>query len=157
MTSKLLVSAVALTFSCTLCVGANAQLHRVTPQARQQSYSDYYSKNATKYRRPSASAAKYTVDRIYYKSPSVSPYMSLLRGAGGGYTSNYYEYVRPEENRRQRSFQQEIKGAGRGTAGTRRASTIAPRSFGAVPAGRPAHQGVVNSNYYKHFYGGSRK
>jgi hypothetical protein len=67
-----------------------------------QTYSNYYFKQLERYHRPSSSPTDYTVDRMYLKNPTVSPYLNLTRrpNSSSG-VNNYYRYVRPELERRQ--------------------------------------------------------
>jgi hypothetical protein len=102
---------------CVFCTSnASAQFdYRPTIPPRPQysmpkSYSGYLANQRQNYHRPSASREQYTVDRYFYHSPNISPYLNLARGprlGGGGYVNNYYAYVRPEIARRsQAAFMQ---------------------------------------------------
>jgi len=64
-----------------------------------QSYGSYYQKNA---RTPGGvgpgnSVNRFLYDKYFYKKQSVNPYASLSRRSS---TSSYYQYVRPEQERR---------------------------------------------------------
>jgi len=98
-------------------------------------YSDYYRSSYKRTANPRAAInpARYTVDRMYYHNPAISPYLNLTRPSSS-YRPNYFTYVKPEENRRQRAAERQLQ-----------------RSPGVVPS-----TGTVNrqgSAYQNHWYG----
>ena len=81
---------------CWSAAAAFGQIPR-TPQT----YSDIYRSDLT-YRRPPADPRRFTYDRLYYNNPAISPYTNLMRPTNS-YTNNYFQYVRPEQQRRDSS------------------------------------------------------
>ncbi len=82
--------------------------------AQAQSYADFYNRQLQEsYTRPNVSPSRYTYDRYFYKKPSVSPYSNLLRPTGP-YANNYYQYVRPEQQRREQTSVNKAPSSGYG-------------------------------------------
>ena len=108
-----------------------------TQQVAPKTYSDYYSESLKTYRRPPATAARYTYDKYFYQRPTLSPYLNLTRPSGG-YTNNYYQFVQPEMQRR--------SAAGGGGGGM--VSTALPSSGGLA---MPTSTGTA---YHNHWYSG---
>jgi hypothetical protein len=91
--------AIAANLAFTLCgIGADRLSAQIYPAP---SYTEFAKKQykATQMIAPTFSPRQYTVDRIYYHNPTISPYLNLTR-RGGSSKPNYYSYVRPEINRR---------------------------------------------------------
>lgn len=71
-------------------------------QAQFAPYSDFYNRQLkVSSARPNVNPGRYTYDKYFYNRPSVSPYSNLLRPTGP-YVNNYFQYVRPEEQRREK-------------------------------------------------------
>jgi hypothetical protein len=115
-----------------LALGLGPVVHTALGQST--AYSDFYRKQVQQPRTsPNVSASQYTYNRYYYQSPAVSPYTNLMR-PGNQYVNNYYQYVRPEQQRRATGT-----GGGSTTAGVRK-FPVAP-----APASNP---------YLNRYYGG---
>jgi hypothetical protein len=69
-----------------------------------QSYGSYYQKKAVQPGAvgPGTSVNSYLYDKYFYHKSYVNPYQNLSRRSG---TDSYYQYVRPEQERRE-AFQQ---------------------------------------------------
>jgi hypothetical protein len=101
-------------------------------------YSDYYSRELRDYSTPSLNPSKFTYDRMFYRSPAVSPYSNLLRTDNPlTSTPNYYRYVLPEEQRRQQ-------------LDTRLSDPRAGGGLGTLP---PISSGGLPGAYQNHWYG----
>jgi hypothetical protein len=106
----------------------------------QESYSDYYRRTLQQTGRPAvaSSPAAYTYDRMFYHSPSISPYSNLMRRNPVGSTS-YSTFVKPELERRERQ------------------ATLPPSTALGPPAvsniSAPTAPRVTHSSYYNQFYG----
>jgi hypothetical protein len=74
---------------------ASAQLYPST------SYADFSKRQykSTQAVAPSFSPRQYTIDRIYYHSPTISPYLNLARQQGS-VQPTYFSRVKPEIQRR---------------------------------------------------------
>jgi hypothetical protein len=64
-------------------------------------YADYYQQELQQRTAPIINPNRYTYDRVFYHNPAVSPYTNLLRYQGPISAPNYYQYVLPEQQRRQ--------------------------------------------------------
>ncbi len=117
-----------------------------------QAYDERY--NRTNYDRPYTydNVNRAIVDTQFYHRPSVSPYLNLFRPTDGGAASNYYTFVQPEQNRREAiATQQFNKQLAPFSPGARGGGSTAMST--GVPINPAPRQGVVNSSYYKSFYG----
>lgn len=132
-----------------------------TPAVAQQSYGQYYQKQfkQTGGGLGTGSSNKYLYDKYFYQRPSVSPYLSAVRGGDMSGTA-YYASVKPELERRsaaernQAAYVQQRKLEGKvgdtrypGAAyygGTADAAYLKP-----IP-----QQKTTPSAYYNHWYGG---
>lgn len=63
-----------------------------------RSYADYHHQQVGSYR-TLVNPRRYTVDRYFYHSRSLSPYLNLARRTGPS-VNKYYHYVKPELDRR---------------------------------------------------------
>ncbi len=100
-----------------------------------RTYSDYYAQQLHAYHQPSIDLGRYTFDKYFYHNPAVSPYLNLLRPSGS-YVNNYFQYVLPEEQRRQQvmtRMDEPLRTGG--------------RSIG-------IGGGTLPGPYYNHWYGG---
>jgi hypothetical protein len=121
-----------------------------------QSYGSYYQKKATQPGGvgPGTSVNSYLYDKYYNRKSYVSPYQNLSRRSGSG--DSYYQYVRPEQERRA-AFQQ----AGRDYIQQRKLQgNVGHTDYGLA---RELRQGVPNASaiprqpstmpYYNQWYG----
>jgi hypothetical protein len=87
-------------FGVLLLVPVAFSVRAQTARGQMTPYSDFYRKQVQQPRTsPNVSASQYTYNRYYYRSPAVSPYTNLMR-PGNETVNNYYQYVRPEQQRR---------------------------------------------------------
>jgi hypothetical protein len=141
--------ALALAFVAAVVSGADVAAQQTPAQIYDQRY------NRNDYSRPYTydNLARATVDTQFYHRPSVSPYLNLFRPTTGGAASNYYTFVQPEQNRREAIATQQLsKQLQPFTPGGGNLST-ARSSAGNVQVTPAPRQGIVNSSYYKQFYG----
>ena len=108
-----------------------------------RTYSDYYSRQVQQRTAPTANPSRYTYDRMFYRSPAVSPYTNLMRADSAVSAPNYFRYVRPEQQRRQQIELQMSDPRARGGLGSLPA-------MGSRPAGPP---GGLPGAYQNHWYG----
>ena len=144
----------ALTLALMVVNGVPAQ-YQPTPMTQPRNYTDYYQKHIQSFQRPPTNVRTYTIDKYYYRNPSISPYLNLTRRHGPA-VNNYYQYVLPELQRRQQAAAK--PGA--------LPYTLPAHSYPAVgpihtskPAVTPPGVGGM-SNYMKHnynWYGGVKK
>jgi len=64
------------------------------------SYSEYYAEQRRQYPAANPNVRNYTIDRYYYHSPTLSPYLNLGRRTNSNNLNNYHRFVRPEVDRR---------------------------------------------------------
>jgi hypothetical protein len=111
--------------------------------------------SATVHSQSSGGYAKYQhptrdlYNKYFYQSPAVSPYLNMTRPNAGGATTAYHAFVRPEQQRRERSAQQQSA-----YIADRKRQTSYPPGYGA--GGRPnlpAPKPRANA-YYNQWYGG---
>ena len=65
-------------------------------------YSDIYSGPSQNFTAQAINPARYTYNRMFYHNPAVSPYSNLMRSGSQVSAPNYFRYVAPEQQRRQR-------------------------------------------------------
>jgi hypothetical protein len=148
---------VCLAAACCCCALAERAV-------AQQGYGSYYGQNVVKSGGQVAkqSPANYLYDKYYHNRPSVSPYMNLDRIDPVGGTS-YQSYVRPEQERRERTMQaQNAYIDSRKRAGNVGDTRFPGATYGGggtaimkPPAKRPSTS--TSSAYYNHWYGGWSK
>jgi hypothetical protein len=128
-----------------LAFASGAIVVAASSAVRGQGYSDYYRQTLQTTRRPAVASnpAAYTYDRLFYHSPSISPYSNLLRRNPIGSTS-YSTFVRPEQERRERQAAAALPPSA--ALGTSLAPAVS--SYSAPKAPR-----VTHSSYYNQFYG----
>jgi hypothetical protein len=142
-----------LAAACWGCVSA-------IPALGQQGYGSYYGQNVVKSsgQLGKQSVATYLYDQNFYRRPSVSPYINLDRvDPLGGDT--YQAYVRPEQERRERTMQaQSAYIDARKRAGNVGDTRYPGATYGGggtaimkPPAKRPSP--ASSSAYYNHWYG----
>ena len=83
-----------------------------------RTYSGLYSGPTQRLTAPSINPARYTYDRMFYRNPAVSPYSNLMREGSLVSAPNYFRYVAPEQQRRQRIETQMSDPRARGTMGS---------------------------------------
>ena len=122
-----------------------------------QSYGSYYQKTVTKPGGvgPNANVNNYLYDKYFYKKRAVNPAMNLSRRSS---TSSYYQFVRPEQERREAAQQ-----AGREYVQQRKLQgNVGHTNYGFA---RELRQGVPSASeiprssptpYYNQYYGNRR-
>ena len=121
-----------------------------------QSYGSYYQKKAVQpgYTGPGTSVNSYLYDKYFNSKSYVSPYQNLSRRGG---VDSYYQYVRPEQERRD-AFQQ----AGReyvqqrkqqGNVGHTNYGFARELRQGGVPNSSAIPRTPTTTPYYNQYYG----
>jgi hypothetical protein len=107
-----------------------------------QSYADFFNEQVRNYQPPPTNAQDYIINRYFYHSPTLSPYLNLTRRGSTDALINYYRYVRPEIARRQQQS----------TSTGRTARSVAPSSpMASMPAVSSGHLPQQNP-YFNQFY-----
>jgi hypothetical protein len=135
------------------CIASFSGRDACAQQTPAQAYDQRY--NRTTYSRPYTydNLSRAIVDTQFYHRPSVSPYLNLFRPTDGGAASNYYNFVQPEQYRRDRVAAEQLNRQLQPlTPGGGNLST-ATSAAGNAPVIRPPRQGITNSAHYKQFYG----
>jgi len=132
---------------------AHAQYGPTTVRANP--YSNYYTNRSTvgvPRRTWARSSARYTYDRVFYRSAAVSPYSNMARPGNYGATG-YQTWVRPEANRR-------LNATISGISPQRRAQfapqirAVQATKLGHSPQRKPPARVTRPSSYYNRYYGG---
>ncbi len=128
--------------------------------AAQQGYGSYYGQNVVQSggQLGSQSVGRYLYDKEFYRRPSVSPYLNMNRLDTASGTS-YQTYVRPEQERRERTMQaQNAYLDARKKAGNVGDTRFPGATYGGggtailkPPPKRPSPSS--SSAYYNHWYG----
>ena len=108
-----------------------------------RNYANSYSNTIKPYKRPSVNPRLNTFNKYYYHNPAISPYSNLMRRSGST-TSNYYQYVKPELDRRSQLSNPPPRSFGTTSFGT--TGTLSPAIRTSTPR--------TTSSYYGHYYGG---
>jgi len=142
-----------LAAACWCCASAQ-------PAVAQQGYGSYYGQNVVKSggQLGTQSVARYLYDKDFYRRPSVSPYINLDRMDTMSGTS-YQAYVRPEQQRRERTMEaQNAYIDARKRAGNVGDTRYPGATYGGggtaimkPPPKRPSP--ASSSAYYNHWYG----
>ncbi len=124
-----------------------------------QSYGSYYQKKSSQPGGvgPGNSVNRYLYDKYFYSKRAVNPTMSLNRRSS---VSSYYQYVRPEQERRE-AFQQ----AGRQYVQQRKLQgNVGHTNYGfarelrqGVPSASDIPRSSAPSPYYNQWYGNQRR
>ncbi len=124
-----------------------------------QSYGSYYQKKVRQPGRsgPGTNVNSYLYDKYFYGKRAVNPTMSLNRRSS---VSSYYQYVRPEQERRE-AFQQ----AGRQYVQQRKLQgNVGHTNYGfarelrqGVPSASDIPRSSAPSPYYNQWYGNQRR
>lgn len=123
----------------------------------QSNYGSFFTQQGAKYGGGlgTQSSSAYLYDKYFYHNKSVSPYANLARRDPLGGT-NYYSYVKPEQERRERQYEaqtaqiDQLKKSGR--VGGIRYPGVSLGGTGQVRS--PA--AATPSAYYNHWYGGRK-
>lgn len=94
----------AAALACALSTAGDASAQMTPSQAYEKQY------NQNTYSRPYTydNLARATVDTHFYHRPSVSPYLNLFRPSSSGAAMNYYNFVQPEQQRRDAVAQSQL-------------------------------------------------
>jgi len=141
---------------------AGLLMGRATPASAQQNYGQYYQKQFKKTGGGGlglGSSNRYLYDKYFYHRPTVSPYLSAVRGGDLSGTA-YYASVKPELERReaaarnQAAYVQQRKLEGK-VGDTRMPGTAFYGASADNAYLKPIPQRTTTpSAYYNHWYGG---
>ena len=120
-----------------------------------KNYTDYYMKHVQNFNRPPVNIRDYTIDKYYLHNPNVSPYSML--GRFNPYGNNYYQYTRPELERRAVANAPRPKPVFNATAQVPTGVVAGPiHTAMPVPAQTGVTMGKVNPYFNKYYKNGPR-